>query len=296
MVMEPQRQNPDHSPPEAKMNSRERFLRIAHGRPADRVPHFEEELRQDVLDRWYGQGLSRDVTVADCREFFGLDRYEYFYLWLEPQSGALRTPSDFDRIREGYLADRPDFRTPRYWKDKAEGYRDRDFPLGIMGWRGFMLPLFSREQEWDSLQDVLLALYDHPEHMRSALDTVADCFTETVGLALQYLSFDFGVVSEPIASPRGPVISPAMFREFVLPYHRRIVDFFHSHGVDTVIFRSISNVSPLLPAVVESGVDGLWITQTGGIIDYRELRRDYPDLLLVGGIDSRALLSGEAAI
>jgi len=47
---------------------------------------------------------------------------------------------------------------------------------------------------------------------------------------------------------------------------------------------------------VESGVDGLWITQTGGVVDYLELRRRYPELLLIGGLDARVLLQDNAAI
>jgi uroporphyrinogen decarboxylase len=159
-----------------------------------------------------------------------------------------------------------------------------------------MLPLFSQEREWDSLQDVLLALYDYPELVKHCLASVVECYMETLRLALRYLDFDFGLISEPIASRSGPIISPLMFRESVLPFQQAMVDFFHGHGIDTVIFRSIANVRPLLPSVAESGVDGLWINQIGGVIDYLELRRAFPDLLLVGGVDSGMLLRDEALI
>lgn len=260
------------------------------------MPYLEEVIREGVLERWYEEGMSHSVTEDNYREFFGLDRYESIYLALEPKGGTLRNPDDFRKVEEEYRNDLQDFRQPRFWQEKAVEYRDRDFPLGITGWRGFMLPLFTHEQEWDSLQDALLALYDYPELMKSTLGLVADCFIDTIRLALRYLDFDFGLVSEPIASSAGPVISPRMFREFLLPCHRKVVDFFHESGIETVIFRSMSNAKSILPLAVESGVDGIWITQTEGTIDYTALRRDYPDLLLMGGIDSRVLIKDEDAI
>ena len=279
-----------------EMNSRERFLRAARGQPVDRVPYLEEVLRKGALERWYAEGLSRRVTEQNYQEFFGLDRHDYIYLSLEPKRGPLRSKEDFKRLEEAYRSDLPEFRRPRFWEKKASEYRSRDFPLGIMGWRGFMLPLFTHEREWDSLRDVLLALYDYPELVARTLDLVADCYIDTLGLALEYLDFDFGIIHEPIASPSGPVISPRMFRDLVLPCYRRIIGFFHTRGIDIVIFRSFSNVGMIIPLVVEAGVTGVWISQIGGIIDYAAIRRDHPDILLVGGIDSRVLAQDEDAI
>ena len=279
------------------MNSRERFLQVARGQPVDRVPYLEEELRPEVLARWYGEGLSRHVTEDNYREFFGLDRYEYVYLPLESSSkGTLRSREDFERIERGYRRVTPEFGRPEFWRQRADQYGDRDFPVGVMGWRGFMMPLFAREREWDSLQEVLLCLHDFPDLVKSALDVVADRCIATVQVAQQHIDLDFGVVYEPIASPSGPVISPRMCREFLLPCFRKVVDFFHGSGVDLVIFRSMCNVEPVIPLAVEAGVDGIWVSQVGREIDYVEMRRDYPDLLLIGGLDSTALAEGEDAI
>ena len=278
------------------MNSRERFRGVSRGLKVDRIPLFEEEIREEVLAAWHLQGLNRRVILENYRHFFAVERLEYIYLWFEPRPGALGEEADFRRIEEGYRNDLPEFRCPRYWQEKAHEYASRDFPLGVSGWRGFMLPLFSREREWDSLQDVLLGLYDHPGLVQSALSLVAECHMETIRLALRYLDFDFGVLLEPIASPAGPLISPQMFREFVLPHYRQIVDFFHQNGIGTVLFRSMCDVGPLLPSIVEAGVDGFWIGQVHGVVDYLELRRQYPNLLLVGGIDALALLRDRRAI
>ena len=278
------------------MDARERFRRLTHGLPLDRTPNFEEEIREEVLENWHAQGLPAKITLENYREFFGIDRYDYLYLELEPRPGPLQSEEDFRRIEEGYRTDSFEFRQPAFWEARAREYEKRDFPLGVTGWRGFMLPLFSQQSEWSSFQEVLLALCDRPERVRHALSVVAECYAEAIELALRYLDFDFGVILEPIASPTGPVISPAMFRDFVFPCHRSMVDFFHSCGINVVIFRSFANLKSLLPAVVESGVDGLWIGHIHGAIDYLELRDHYPGMLLMGGIDWNALAAGERAI
>jgi len=262
----------------------------------DRIPLFEEEIREEALERWYGEGLSRGINIRNYWDFFGAERFEYIYIWLEPRAGPLSRPSDFTRIINGYLHDLPEFRQPQYWEAKAREYENRDFPLGLMGWRGFMLPLFSREQEWDSLRDVLLALYDYPDLVKSALCAARDCFLETVRVASRYIEFDYGLIAEPIASRTGPVISPHMFSEFALPYYREIVDCFREHGIQVVLFRSFENVASIIPMVAASGVDGLWINQLYGVVDYLQVRKRHPNLLLLGGINARVLFHNEEAI
>jgi uroporphyrinogen decarboxylase len=274
------------------MSSRDLFFNAVRGRPVDRTPFVEEEIREEVLDRWYEEGLSRSVTTSNYREFFGLDRYEYIYMMYQPAKGTLRSPEDFSLVEDWYRGRKQEFCQPQYWRDHAEKLAGRDFPLGVGAWRGFMLPLFTHEQEWESLIDVLVALHDFPDQVKRVLVVVADWYIETLSLAFRYLEFDFVVISEPIASPSGTIISPSMFRDFLLPYYRKILSFLRDRGIWPVVFRSSSNVGLILPLVVETGVDGLWLNQTGGVIDYRQIRREYPDLLLIGGIDS-TVLAGE---
>jgi len=279
------------------MDARERFHRVAGGQAVDRVPYLEEVIRVEVLRRWHREGLSRDVTEENYRRSFGLDKHEYSYLAMQPPfRGSLKSRRDFQRLQDAYRSYLPDFRQPQFWRQKADEHRERDYLLGIMGWRGFMLPLFTHKREWSSLSEVLLALHDHPQEMKDTLELVADCYIGTARLALQHLEFDFSLVSEPIASPTGPVISPAMYREFVLPPVKRIIGFFKERGARPVIYRSLSNANSIIPMAVEAGVDGLWVNQTTRVVDYLALRKTYPDLLLMGGLDSTVLARDEAAI
>ena len=65
------------------MNSRERFLRTLEFCPVDRGFSHELGLWGQTFDRWYDEGMPRDVHVGDLirgNEFFGLERIEYLGL------------------------------------------------------------------------------------------------------------------------------------------------------------------------------------------------------------------------
>jgi uroporphyrinogen decarboxylase len=52
----------------------------------------------------------------------------------------------------------------------------------------------------------------------------------------------------------GPLISPAMFREFMLPRYKRITELARSLGIDVIFVDSDGDVSELIPLWLESGI------------------------------------------
>nr|MBC8248538.1 hypothetical protein [Anaerolineales bacterium] len=90
------------------MNARERFLATLRFGAPNRVPYYDQYIREDTLERWYREGLPRDVSVD---EFFELDRWELFgpredvslNLYLIPGfEGELKTRADFERLKRSY--------------------------------------------------------------------------------------------------------------------------------------------------------------------------------------------------
>ena len=102
---------------------------------------------------------------------------------------------------------------------------------------------------------------------------------------LSEVRIDAAIFSEPISGNYGPLISPQMYEEFVLPSYRPVLQVLSRHGVKTIIFRTYANARVLLPAAVESGFNCLWACETGNAAAIRLLLdRD-------AGID--AVLDGE---
>ena len=90
-----------------------------------------------------------------------------------------------------------------------------------------------------------------------------------------------------------------MFDRYSIPGYRRVIDLLVRHGVPLrILCTTGGNLRPLLPSLLDAGINGFWISNiTSAGMEYRALRRDYgPDVALIGGIDSTALLRGEAAV
>jgi uroporphyrinogen decarboxylase len=79
---------------------------------------------------------------------------------------------------------------------------------------------------------------------------------------------------------------------------RRLVDFIKSKGVPYVIVDTDGNPEPLIPLLMEAGVDGIWpIERAAESMDPVALRAKYGRALrLWGAVDKRCIAAGPAAI
>ena len=88
-----------------EMSSRMRFRETMRYRDPDRVPYFEEGIRQNVLNAWRTQGLTKD---ADISRMFPSDRWERIEL----------DPNSLPRL-PGAHTFRP-FLRPAYFPEKVQ--------------------------------------------------------------------------------------------------------------------------------------------------------------------------------
>ncbi len=94
------------------------------------------------------------------------------------------------------------------------------------------------------------------------------------------------VLGDDVAFRDRPMISPLMCREFILPYHLRIVE-----SLDVpVIWHSDGDIRSLLPMAIEAGFAGVHGLEPATGIDLAEVKREYGhDLVLVGNLDITVL-------
>ncbi|MBI4830258.1 MAG: hypothetical protein HY801_01610 [Candidatus Lindowbacteria bacterium] len=281
------------------MNERERFLKTMRFEKADRVPNFEQYIRDDTIRRWRKEGLPRGV---DIEEYFHLDHREVLPLKLSfhEMTGEFDYPieneSDLERFRK-FLEAALTRAFPRNWKKLVEKYRNRDYPVGVGAWESGILQ-FLGVGDSPSFERACLLMCDRPDLVHAIMDAAADYLIRGLERALADVEIDFAYFTEPIAGSNGPVISPKMFREFVVPRYKKIANLLRQNGVDIIIMRSFGNINVLLPDMVEAGVTGLWMTDTiPSNMDYRSIRKEYGrKLALVGGIDSNVLVRDKEAI
>jgi len=92
-----------------------------------------------------------------------------------------------------------------------------------------------------------------------------------------------------------PFMSPRMYREIVQPAHKLTMDFAKSRDLP-IIVHSCGYVEPLLPGLIEAGMDCLQVIEVKAGMDLLKLYREFGDVLsFMGGIDVRVLYTNDKA-
>ena len=92
-----------------------------------------------------------------------------------------------------------------------------------------------------------------------------------------------------------PFMSPAMYREIIQPGHQQLFDFAHAQGC-RVIVHSCGYVEPLVPGLIEAGMDCLQAMEVKAGMDLPTLYSRFGDqIAFYGGIDVRTLISNDRA-
>lgn len=277
------------------MLSRERFHRTMQYDAPDRVPYFEEGLREDVLQAWYRQGLSPD---ADISQMFPSDRREEIQPDLDPRPDLKRWPdtlADLSELEKRLDAHDP-ARLPPNWKERRPELVDPDTVCILRVHRGFFLSM--GVSEWDRLTDVMFALKEDPAYVKRAMSIWGKFNAAVAEHILKDVPCDAAVFTEPLGGNDGPLISPQMYEEFVLTSYEPLLEVLRKHRVNSIILRTYANSRLMIPSILKWGFNGLWACEVNvETMDYRDLRREFGrDLRLIGGIDLDALRRGKEAV
>jgi len=277
------------------MTSRERFLKTMQYGVPDRVPYFEEGLREDVLACWRRQGLA---SAAELRRRFPSDRRESIELNLAPMPGLDRWPktlADLDRFRR-HLQSSDQGRLPENWLQRARTWRQRKHVLMLYVHQGFFLSMGVRD--WQRFNEVMLLTMDNPELVRQMMQMQGELAARLTQRLLNEVEIDAAVFSEPIGGNDRPLISPEMYTDLVLQSYTPVRQILQRHGVPVIIFQTYANAALLLPSILRWGFNCLWACEVNvEAMDYRHLRSRFGrNLRLIGGIDLDALRRGKDAI
>jgi len=183
-------------------------------------------------------------------------------------------------------------RWPADWDWYVDKMNSRDFPvvLSVGGFFGFL-------REWMGVERLLYTFYDDPALVEDMMDTMLHLELEVVGRTVKDIQVDQASFWEDMCYKTGPLISPAMFREFMVPRYRQVVDLLRSNGIDIIYVDSDGNVSALIPLWLECGVNYIWPLEVAAGNDAVALRKEYgKELILGGAIDKRALAKSKEAI
>ena len=201
--------------------------------------------------------------------------------------------ASWEKLRDERLRIDISGRLPEDWPEHVAMYRERDWPL-VIG--GPFLGVFSSLRTLFGFENLMYLFFDDPQLIRDVLAHLTELWLGLFEEALADTDVDLAYFWEDMSYKSGSMVSPRVFREFLLPVYQRINGFFGEHGIDTVLLDTDGNVWGLIPLFLEGGVTGLYPFEVRGGMDVAEVRKAYPRLQMMGGIDKNALVEGPKAI
>jgi len=246
-------------------------------------PRFEEEILEDHEE---------SVVWRDGSGIVRRDRKDRKSLphWI---GWPVADREDWERLKAERLRPTLEGRLPDQWHCLLEQYQQRDYPLCIggcpAGFYGGARHLLGQER-------VLTTFYDDPQLMRDIMDYLGDFLVSIYDQVLDQVDADVCFIWEDMCYKNGPLISPAMFREFMLPNYKKLTACLRDHGVDAIMVDTDGDARKLIPLFLEGGVTKLYTLEPQAGMDVVELREAFPGLALMGGMNKARLAQGRAAI
>ena len=313
------------------MTDRERFNRQMHYQSVDRSFNMEFGYWEECFHEW---PIFVDAGVTNNGEadvFFNFDRIAGAggRSWMHPPfEHKVIEETDTHRIirnAEGLLAEVPrdghstiphylksSIETADDWKRvKAERFRvddpvrrvdveamnrrhppERDYPLGIGC--GSMI---GKVRDLLTFEGLCYAMYDYPDMVEDMVETCCVLVENVLDQVLGEIDFDYASGWEDICFNKGPIVSVPFFRDVVTPRYKRIGDRLHAHGIDLWYTDCDGDVRPILPYLLEGGINCLFPFEVNSCAHPAELFEEYgKELRIMGGVDKIVLAQGRQEI
>ncbi|HPO17377.1 MAG TPA: uroporphyrinogen decarboxylase family protein [Candidatus Hydrogenedentes bacterium] len=306
------------------MTSQERMRHLLARKPVDRIGLYEH-FWGDTLSLWTQQGhIKEGESLEDHFDFdiqsvwpFNLtakldfepitvEETEETILTRDGNGALLRrskthdtTPEHVDFLvkdRAGWEEHIKPYLTPDRARIDFPAYRNakrlaaeknRFFTWGGVGVFELMHPVCGH-------QYMLMGMAMDPDWVKDMVQTFAHLTVDLMEILFAEEGWPDGFwFYEDMGFKGRPFISLPMYRDIIQPGHRHTIEFAKSQN-RPVIMHSCGYVAPLVPGMIESGVDCLQVIEVKAGMDLLQLYRDYGDRLsFMGGMDVRVLYTNE---
>ena len=305
----------------------ERVSRQLKRQPVDRISVFEH-FWGDTREEWEKQGkIPPDVHFSDLFNFdmelasalsyvadldfepVVLEETDETVLTLDGNGATLRrhklhsaTPEHVDfsvkerksweeKIKPLLVPDRKriNFEKYREAKKKAADTNRFFFLTGVNVFE-LMHPVCGHEY-------MLMGMVMDPDWVKDMVYTYSRLIVSLQQILFEEEGYPDGIwFYEDMGFKEKPFISPAMYDEIIKPAHKYTIDYAKSIN-KPVVMHSCGYVEPLIPGMIESGIDCLQVIEVKAGMDLVQIYKDYGEVLsLMGGIDVRTLYSNDLDI
>ncbi len=307
-----------------ELTGRERISRILKHRPVDRIGLYEH-FWGDTREAWTANG---DITEeTDLTDHFGFDIRQNgpfnMVIDLDFEPETLEETDETRLVLDGNGArlrwhkqhastpehigfdvttrDRWDKWAKPLLKPEArridfEGYREAKKQAAeeerFFCWTA--AHVFEIMKNVAGHEHMLVGMALDPDWIRDMVMTYSEMFVEMQKTLFEAEGYPDGIwYYEDMGFKGRPFMSPGMYRDLVQPGHALTFEYAHGCGLP-VIVHSCGYVEPLVPGLIEAGMDCLQVIEVKAGMDLLKLYREFgSDISFMGGIDVRVLYTND---
>jgi len=305
------------------------------------APLYRKEFGYYCLDEWKQQGMPQDVPLAELFGYdpagnHGLGQLGWCEAALVPafeervveergdhevvQDHAGRLVLFFRGRRSGFMPEYVDHpvKDRRTWEESirwrldpasAARYDDLDERMatardaagqgmmmtqGLIGGYMYLRSLIGPEA-------LLYMFHDDPTLIHDCMKAWFDLSDAVIARHQEQVTIDELYLAEDICYNHGPLISPEMMREFLLPYYQQLIANLRTRQIDRQrhLYIQIDTdgfADPVIPLYGEIGMDVMSPFEVAAGCDVVRAAGEYANLVILGGIDKRILALSKADI
>jgi len=306
------------------MTARERVGNLLQRKPVDRAS-FMEGIWGETVKRWTDEGHLKekeDLIIHFKMELWSAGWFNCT-ADLDTPDTIIEEDEETKLVRDGNGA------LLRKWKNKSGTPEHVDFMVkDRAGWEKHIKPLLKPDRRRVNFEDyrrikklaaerqeffcwhgvnvfeqmhpmcgheyMLMGMALEPDWLLDMTKTYADLTIAMWEMLFAEEGLPDGIFFyEDMGFKEKPFMSPAMYRELIMPSHKRTCAWAHSKGLP-VIMHSCGFVEPLVPHMIEAGIDMLQAMEVKAGMDMVRLNKLYGDKIgFMGNIDIREVISND---
>jgi uroporphyrinogen decarboxylase len=162
---------------------------------------------------------------------------------------------------------------------------------GLAVCSGYQMGIFEHAKDWLGDAEALMLPLVEPARCELILDRITEWKMQVYG-AWAGTGVDVVWIGDDLGTQRSLVMSPATYRQWYRPRHQRLIAHLRSIAPRArVAFHCCGYVAPLIPDLIEIGVDVLEAVQAE-TMDIARLKREFgADIAFWGGVGAQSVLA-----
>lgn len=236
------------------------------------------------------------------------------------QDFAGRSVLYFKGRRNGFMPEYVDspVRDMKSWEEKCRWRMDPNTPARQKEMDGYMPGIIAKAKQGMFIgqsvvggymylrslmgpENLLFMVYDSPELVHACMRQWFELADAIIARHQKYVSIDELFIGEDICYNHGPLISPDMMREFLVPYYQQLLTNMRRRQIDKnrpIGFQVDTDgfAEPVIDIYRKLGMTEMSPFEAASNCDVIRTGKKYPDLRISGGLDKREIAKGPEAI